>query len=311
MSNFQIQNSKFQIIFIISLLVSLFATTTAFAAELNIVMEKAEVYRGEIIPVKVLLNTENESINAIGIRIRYSESIKLKSWSDGNSIVNFWIEKPKIEDSGLSFSGIIPGGYQGKEGLILTLNFEALREGSGIITFLDASQLFLNDGLGTKVAPVFKNLNFNISTPIEKFQIPDSKFQIPDTESPESFVPEIAKDPTLFNGKWFVVFATQDKGSGIDHYLIHESRRMKKQIATNQWVVAESPYILKDQDLRSYIYIKAVDKTGHERIVAVPPQYPLKWYEMYENWVIIILVAILVFVIWYNSNFRNYLRRFT
>jgi len=48
--------------------------------------------------------------------------------------------------------------------------------------------------------------------------------------------------------------------------------------------------------LRSYIYVKAVDKTGNERIAVVFPRYPLKWYEKYLFWIIIIIVVLVYYV---------------
>ena len=59
-----------------------------------------------------------------------------------------------------------------------------------------------------------------------------------------------------------------------------------------KWVSVESPYVLQDQELRSYVFMKAIDKAGNKRIVSLPPKYPLKWYEMYENWIIIIIIAV-------------------
>ena len=112
-----------------------------------------------------------------------------------------------------------------------------------------------------------------------------------DEESPETFQPEIAQDPAIFNGKWFLVFATQDKGSGIDYYETKETRSKKLGTWITRWKVVGSPHVLRDQELRSHIIIKAVDKDGNERIEALAPQNPLAWYENYENWSIIIIIG--------------------
>jgi len=60
----------------------------------------------------------------------------------------------------------------------------------------------------------------------------------------------------------------------------------------------ESPYLLKDQKLKSFIYVKAVDKAGNERIATLAPRYPLKWYEKWENWIIIIIVTFILYLLW-------------
>ena len=109
-------------------------------------------------------------------------------------------------------------------------------------------------------------------------------------------MPEIARDPTIFDGKWFLVFATQDKGLGIDHYEIKETR-YRFFGSFSRWISAESPYALRDQELKSYILVKAVDKAGNERIVKINPRNPLRWYENYENWIIIVLGLVIAYAI--------------
>ena len=117
-----------------------------------------------------------------------------------------------------------------------------------------------------------------------------------DRESPETFRPEIARDESLFDGKWFLVFATQDKKSGIDHYEVKETRQGTLTMFS-KWIPAESPYVLQDQGLRSYVFVKAVDKERNARVTKVSPQNPLGWYENYENWFIIVLGLIIVFAV--------------
>ena len=95
---------------------------------------------------------------------------------------------------------------------------------------------------------------------------------IVDKESPESFVPEIAIDTFLFDKKWFLVFTTQDKGSGIDYYEVKETRWSIINIIS-KWNYAESPYILKDQQLKSCIFVKAFDKAGNEKVVMIHAGY--------------------------------------
>ena len=59
----------------------------------------------------------------------------------------------------------------------------------------------------------------------------------------------------------------------------------------------ESPYILADQELRSYIFVKAVDKDGNARVTKILPRNPLRWYKNYENWIMIILAVAVFFAI--------------
>lgn len=266
-----------------------------FAAELFIESAGQEVKVGQQFEVELFVNTAQEDINAFEGKIIFpGDILDLKEIRDGDTIVNFWIEKPhQPQATGdkrqgeIVFSGITPGGFNGTKGFIFSAIFEGKKEGTAKFEIGDARTL-RNDGTGS-AAPLMmvpSEITVSSGTPAEIPLVP----KIKDTEPPEAFVPEIAKDPTLFEDKWFVVFATQDKSSGVDHYEIKESRQRILSIF-GKWVTAESPYVLADQELRSFIWIKAVDKAGNVRIEKVLPQNPLAWYEDYGNWIIMIIVA--------------------
>jgi len=278
-----------------------FVAVPAFAAEIFFDAKTREVAIGEQFEVNIFLNTEEEYINAVEGKVIFPENLlELKEIRDGATIVNFWIERPKIKSgSQIAFSGIIPGGYAGEKGLIFSAIFRVKNEGEGIIEIQEAKTL-LNDGKGTEASLSISNLQFLISEEIPPSLVPPTK--IIDIDPPESFEPIVAQDPEIFDGKYFLVFLTQDKGAGIDHYEILEKEQkscIRGLIKKDEWQVVESPYLLKDQKLKSYIYVKAVDKTGNERIAVVEAKYPLKWYEVWWIWSIMLLVVILiVYALW-------------
>jgi hypothetical protein len=106
-----------------------------------------------------------------------------------------------------------------------------------------------------------------------------------DSVPPQEFKPEIDRDLSIFEGKYFLSFITMDEISGIDYYEIKEGKRNFERV--------KSPYLLKDQSLRSKILVKAVDKAGNERISEIiPPAKPFP----YE---IVILILIGATVIWW------------
>jgi hypothetical protein len=117
-----------------------------------------------------------------------------------------------------------------------------------------------------------------------------------DSTPPEDFKPEIGKDPTIFEGKYFLSFATTDKTSGIDHFEILEAdRRGFKRGTTRkaEWKRVESPYLLEDQSLQSIIKVKAVDKAGNEKISEIiPPAKPFPY------WIIFVIIVCLVIIYW-------------
>ena len=293
-SRFYFLFSKFCIILLLSTFYFLFSFSLVEAAKLGLTSEIQEIGLNQQFQMDISLDTENEEINAVEGKVIFpGDLLELKEIRDGNSIINFWIERPKVEQAGIiGFSGIIPGGYQETKGFVFSVVFRAKASGSGAIEIRDAKVL-LNDGRGTEASVKLSPFQLSISQEVSPATA--TVETIKDTDQPEEFKPEIAQSPEIFDGQYFLVFATQDKGSGIDHYEVLENRKQK--IENRGWIGADSPYLLKDQELKSYIYVKAVDKAGNERIATLSPQNPLKWYENYFVLFIIIISMIFVYLI--------------
>ena len=276
-----------------------------FAAEIFYDADTRKVKANTEFEVGVFLNAESENINAIEGILRFpADILESKELNDGNSIVNFWVERPsrRVENE-IIFSGITPGGFVGKRGLIFRITFLAKNEGNGKLEMQNIKAL-LNDGNGTAADISVSPLEIVVTS--QALSLPPKKEE-KDSEPSESFVPEIAADSSIFDGKWFLVFATQDKKSGIDRYEIKETRQRIFDIFA-KWISAESPYALQDQKLRSYIFIKAIDKAGNARIEKILPQNPLGWYENYENWLIITLGLVIAYAI-KKFLWRRYLKK--
>lgn len=276
------------------------------AAEIFFSVPPTDIPINKEFQVEVLLSTEvGESINAIeGGVIFPAEIIKYIEASDGNSIINFWIKKPELnirKDVNIYeilFSGIIPGGFDGKNGRLFRLTFQPIRETEGDLSFSYATKAFLNSPDSQIANLVLKKSNLVI-TPESSNKEFFSGFIPTDTSPPEEFKPEIVRDENIFDGKWFLVFTTQDKESGISHYEVYELPQTLGQTlkVPKKWKRTESPHLLSDQELKSYIYVKAVDKTGNERIVMLPPQNQAAWYENYIVLGIILLVIVAGYII--------------
>ena len=281
----------------------LLLTFPAEAASLNLVSPVSEIGVGQQFQVDLMLDAEGEIINAIEGEITFSkELLEIREIRDGDSIINLWVERPSIKPTGkVIFSGIIPAGFAGvlspyyegrRPGKIFSLIFTSKGEGEGTVN-LENEKVLLHDGLGTPAKLGILNFEFRILK--REVRIPDSGFLIPeDKEPPEDFKPEIASNQNVFEGKYFLVFAAQDKGSGIDRFEVKETRNKKQ----GTWIEAESPYLLRDQKLKSYIYVKAVDKAGNERIAVVEPRYLMRWYEFPLAWIIIVIAGIIAYLIW-------------
>lgn len=265
--------------------------TFASAAELSLKSDDEEIGIGSQFIANLFLSTR-ENINAIEGKIIFPRDLlELKEIRDGNSIVNFWVERPFADDEGIYFSGITPGGYSGENGLIFFAIFQAKKEGKGIVE-LKNIRMLLNDGAGTPSDAEIYNLQFTISNQLVGWRAGESVFLVSDigekdAESPEDFTPQIASDKNIFDGKYFLVFATQDKGASVDYYAVREG-----------WFggfnKAESPYILENQALAKTIFVKAVDKSGNEKMAKISAPNPAPWYKNYFIIVIIILAALII-----------------
>ena len=264
----------------------------AHGAELFFGVNQKKIGNLQKFEVGVFLNTHNESINAIEAEVRFpSEHMELEGFYDGNSIVNLWIQKPAIISNGVvSFSGIIPGGINIQKGYLFSIVFKTIKAGEAVVS-TKQEKILLNDGNGSEAKVIKAPIIINI----EDKKTSADFIPLYDSVAPEVFEPTIANDPNLFDGKWFLIFITQDKGSGIDHYEVMENRPVGSLISLfskQQWKVAESPYVLQDQTFKSYIFVKAVDGAGNERIATVKPQV-FSWYENYFIWVIIIFIIVI------------------
>ncbi|MGB9609038.1 MAG: hypothetical protein ACPL3E_01535 [Minisyncoccia bacterium] len=307
--------------YLIFLTILILVSKTVFAAELNIFYSNKEIVVGQEIKLDIYLNSENESINAFSGEIIYpADLLELKEIFTGNSIVSLWIDQPKVlpyfdgqtqtNKNKIVFSGITPGGFNGKSGLLFSLILEAKNSSLAKISFSNLKFL-LNDGLGTEAKIKTSDFNLNILERAGRI-VTSTKVVLPlDTYPPEDFKPEVLNNPEMFDNKYFVIFEAVDKGRGIDHYEILEWKNKfsifdifyklinpkKYDLNASSWTKAQSPYILKDQKLQSDIYVKAVDKAGNEKIAFIPAKNPIKWYENIENWIIIILGLLIVIFI--------------
>jgi len=277
----------------------------AWAAVLYLEPSEGYYYRGDTFLVAVRMDTEGECVNTIEANLIFPKDIlEAVDFGRGGSILTMWLQPPVInQKSGqISFTGGIPGGFcgilpgdPGKSNLLGRIAFEAKKssgEASGeqisaevsvIVEFLINSQVLLNDGFGTPAILTLKEAAFNILPQITATSRNQWQEELKkDTIPPEPFLIEIHRDPAIFDGKYFIIFSTADKQTGIDYYEI-----MERKISPIfyilypkfSWIRSESPYLLKDQSLKSIIKVKAKDMAGNVRVAEYrPPKRPFPWW---------------------------------
>ena len=233
--------------------------------------------------VGLRIDAKNQ-INAISVGIFIPPEITLIDAVIGNSIINFLVEKPSFDESSriLTFSGIIPGGFQGEKEPLLTIKIKTVgQEGKEILTFnKEKTKIYLHTPEGVEDSLELETLALLVVDGQENFGV-----EIIDRDPPEDFKPEISRDANIFENRWFLVFATQDKGAGVDHYEVCEGSKTK-------CAIAESPYLLHYQKLNKKIFVKVMDKSGNERIAILLPQKQSPWYQNY--WIIGIIVLVVI-----------------
>lgn len=218
---------------------------------------------GDIFLVHLKVDTEKERINAGKIEILFpAEKLEVIDILKENSIFTLWPQEPEVSEKGkISFVGGVPLGFEGK-GKILSIAFKVISNSvsKGEIKFSKDCLLLLNDGLGTESK--LKTKNFFLSLLPTHSKKPKNELKElleKDNIPPEPFQIYLGKSDFVFNGRYFISFFAVDFQSGIDHYEIQEGKGPWKKTKFNF-------YLLNDQNLKSEIKVKAVDKAGNERI---------------------------------------------
>jgi hypothetical protein len=126
-----------------------------------------------------------------------------------------------------------------------------------------------------------------------------------DTTKPEEFMLEI----TEIEGKKYLVFNTRDAVSGVDRYEVKEKKERNTldkfffgRVNEKNFEKATSPYLLKDQDLKSDIIVKAIDKAGNE----ISAEIYAKQKSISSQIIIaVFVIAIMLSIIWLRKKYRK------
>ncbi len=213
--------------------------------------------------VVIVLDTQGEAVNAVEGHFAFDpEKFSIEAIDDGGSVVDLWIAPPAYsnETGSVDFSGIIPGGIATARGTIATIIIVPKLTGTFSGFSLITARALLNDGQGTAAKLSVISDPFLLVPPA--IVASSGASSTTDTRAPDPFLPEIASDPNLFGGKYFLAFGATDQRSGIDHYEVQEG-------ANGAWQRAASPYLLYDQSLASDIFVRAFDRAGNFRTVKV------------------------------------------
>lgn len=255
--------------FVVVACIATFTPAAVFAASVSLISQSLPISFDT--PVGITLTAENPSrpLNAIEGSVTFDETkLEFLEAKTRSSVIGFWIEYPYLcEANRICFSGISPGGFSDISNELLTLQFLPIETGDTVIS-VDSLRLLQHDGKGTDESVELTSKKFFIEQTKQGGQA-----VVEDTEPPEAFSPAVVKDEDLYDGQNVLLFSTNDKQSELKAYQVKETPYAWL-APFYPWKEAESPYVLMDQDLRSYIYVKAIDEYGNERVSLVPPSFP-------------------------------------
>jgi len=241
-----------------------FAPLTTQAAILDIHPSQNEYVKASQIPITVSIDTQDAAINAIEGIIKYDETqFNVSSINTADSVITFWIEQPTAENGEIKFAGIITGGYNSGNASLFTLKLHSITNKTTSV-FLEEGNVMLNDGKATQIKLTSNNATIKVvdgSNPRAKYINQEQEQQRLDKNPPSKFTPEISQNENIFNGEYFVAFATTDKESGISHFEIKEGDGIFKN--------ATSPYRLESQTLLGNITVRAIDNAGNTQDIVI------------------------------------------
>jgi len=160
---------------ILALLVPTFFSfsNTALGASTLFFTKPSFVSEGDRVTVFLRIKATEESINAISGVVTFSENLLTPiSVSKDASIINLWTGEPKITRGKISFEGVILNpGFNGSNGLVLKIIFEAKNTGVALFNFSEGA-ILANDGLGSNVLARLESASLRINAPILNPNIP-------------------------------------------------------------------------------------------------------------------------------------------
>jgi hypothetical protein len=288
------------------------------AALLYLDPSDASVYRGDTVTVSLRIDTdEGECINTVDAIVQYDPSIRAVDTSRGNSILNIWVEEPKIDETNhtITLAGGIPGGYCGRVAGDPSLtnviaefifrspgfNVGGASNPNAAITVAPESMVYLNDPFGTNISPRTEGALITLLDSAGTVNTDSWKEEVlSDNEPPADFAITLTRTDAAFSNEYFITFNSQDKQSGIDHYEVMEEPLEEFYAFTwgradAPWERTESPYVLKDQTLNSTIRVRAIDKAGNETIAVLVPDTALR--TLSHNRMMLYIISGGVFVI--------------
>jgi len=184
-------------------LLLVFVPQVVSAANLSISPAAGNYEVGDHFAIKVMVSSNNVLFNAVSAVVSFPSSMfSVVSVSKANSVLNFWVTEPIANSNVVKFEGVALGGFTGYTGTVVTINFRAIKAGTGTVSF-QSGQILANDGEGTDITSSLIGATFSIkeATPkTEPTPTPTPQFKPLPTLEPSQPLPTL-NAPEIFLGK--------------------------------------------------------------------------------------------------------------
>lgn len=253
------------------------------AATLSLLPSSSNISVGNIITVKVFVNTLGKFINnGEGIIQFPSDLLEVVSISKNSSIFSLWVEEPSFSNytGKITFNGGIPNpGFNGQSGYITSFTFKAKKQGIASVLFSDGT-IRENNGLGTDILTGKFGSVINIMVPGE--------IKIPIKTYDENITPSEIFNPSIrFDGNQGIIKLSNDNIiSNVDYYTIQIDSDPSFKVKKDQLI--DNEYYLPLQGEGNHtVNIVSFDKTGKytEHVLAFispPVSVPILSLSSYE-----------------------------
>lgn len=173
-----------KIIFSSLIIFGVLLSNTAFAATLNFTPASGTHEKNKTFSVGVYVGSLDKSMNASSGTVTFpTDKLQVVSISKSGTIIDFWAQEPSFSNTAgnVKFEGVVlPPGYQGGNGKILTINFKGKASGIADVK-MTGGQVLANDGVGTSILASVGSASFTIKEVEEKPEVIDID-KIPEVE---------------------------------------------------------------------------------------------------------------------------------
>lgn len=197
--------------------------------------------------ISVVLAASTNPVNVVEGALHIPPGITVDSVSTAGSVFSLWPVYPAYyaTDKEVEFSGGVPGGLaKGANGTLFTIRAHADTPGAYAFSFANAAA-YINDGKGSADTVDTKGATVTVRE--------GAATTAASTPAAAPLVASIGRDPSLFDGAYFVAFYGGDRGSGV-RYEVREG--------SGAFTPAERYYVLHDQTLKTPVTVRAIDANG-------------------------------------------------